>query len=1032
MSERIIELSNVSKVYRLYKKPHYRFLDMFGLLKTRDAYTEHTALSGVTLSISRGEKVAFIGRNGAGKSTLLKLITGVIEPSSGHLEVRQGVHALLQIGSGFHQDFTGRENALAYLAHQGISGTEANRILTDIVDFAELEEYIDQPIKTYSTGMMARLMFATSTVIEPELLVLDEILGVGDAYFASKSFERIRALCNTRGSSLLLVSHDVYSAAKLCDRMIWIDKGQLVCDGSSKEVIKAYETSIRAQEEKRLRTKRLVHSETATVPVSTQSRSQSEGRRLLLEFCSQAPLAQPVGLSALRVSLPDAWSIDIPLMGDAAFLDSGPASLVAGESNWGESFLLDEQPARWVNPFGSPFLKVGAVVRLPELAADDWERLMFSGRVQSHDGAHLALRVFDEAGHQRLSRAVGDSAGQWRDFQIGMAQGSDDSARWLARHIGNQRIAIEDVYFVDTNGQDTYYLRHGYPAQLLIRCRIHDETLDECPHIVVALHRDGSQDVARYLCRDQRLQGRAGPLVDIDFKLDAVPFSAGTYTVTVLIAEPGYYDRFQEQYFSINPGVYACRSRSPEFEIIEDSPLSVGTVVVGQANWSTQMNLSSSRDPAESGVAPDLAIRLTQAQQLADFKPITFCPAWDFGLDLRRGGRLAREREAIFEDLKALPSPVDLRVSWVNGLNLVLPMKGDIARVLFVGGSYEPNEMAVLEALTPVGGVVVDAGANIGLFTLLLANQVGPKGQVFAFEPSSRERQSLLRNVQVNALRQVSVEAAALGSQRGQGVLYLADGDLAGHNSLNGISRAPIIRTRSGIEPYVWTPAWEGGRTLQFAAGGWAEIYIYSEFDFLYALEGVQDLVVGRDGAEPIEILEMMFPGWEISFSSGLSMRWDTRLHLRGGRGDFLCFRRRVQSDEDLRVVLCGQVVADECGPSEPIKIEVLDACLEAARVERLDVIKLDVEGFELAVLEGARESLRRWRPHILFETSNEQRPTAYLTIVQLLEAFGYRIHDFDPITGRLASSCKVPRSPNVVAVHRSRWADVPSHVKLG
>lgn len=586
MSERIIDLENVSKVYRLYKKPHYRFLDMFGLLKNRDAYTEHSALSGVTLSINRGEKVAFIGRNGAGKSTLLKLITGVVEPTSGRVDVRQGVHALLQIGSGFHHDFTGRENALAYLAHQGITGDMALETLVDIVEFAELEDYIDQPIKTYSTGMMARLMFATSTVIKPELLVLDEILGVGDAYFASKSYERIRTLCSTNGSSLLLVSHDVYSAAKLCDRMIWIDKGQVVCDGPSREVIKAYETSIRVQEEKRLRAKRLVHSESAVASVRTQSRLQSEGRRLLLEFCSREPLAQAVALSALSLSLPGTWSIDIPLMGEAAFQDVGSASLVSGESNWGESFLLDDQPARWVNPFGSPFLKVSAMVRLPELTAEDWARLIFSGRLHSHDGAHLALRVFDQEGHLRLSRVVEDIAGQWHDFQIEMGQGSDESARWVARHIGNQRVAIMEVMFVDADGQDIYCLRHGCSAHLLIKCRIQDESLDECPHIVVALHRDGSQDVARYLCRDIRLQGQARPDVDIDFKLDALPFSSGTYTVTVMVAEPGYYDNFQEQYFSINPGVYDCKSRFLEFEIIDDSPISVGTVYVGEAEWS--------------------------------------------------------------------------------------------------------------------------------------------------------------------------------------------------------------------------------------------------------------------------------------------------------------------------------------------------------------------------------------------------------------------------------------------------------------
>lgn len=1028
MSERIIELENVSKVYRLYKKPHYRFLDMFGLLKNRDAYTEHSALNGVTLSIARGEKVAFIGRNGAGKSTLLKLITGVVEPTSGRLDVRQGVHALLQIGSGFHHDFTGRENALAYLAHQGITGDQALETLVDIVEFAELEDYIDQPIKTYSTGMMARLMFATSTVIKPELLVLDEILGVGDAYFASKSYERIRTLCSTHGSSLLLVSHDVYSAAKLCDRMIWIDKGQVVCDGPSREVIKAYETSIRAQEEKRLRAKRLLLSEGASP--SAAGPSAPSVTQFLLEFCSQEPLSQPVGLSALQVSLPGAWSIEIPLIGEAAFSDPGPACLVAGESNWGESFVADGRPARWVNPFGSPYLKVGVLLRLPELAEGDWARLIFSGRVQSYVGANLAMRVFDAAGHLRLSRSLPDVEGVWGDFRVEVVQGSDDSERWLARHIGNQRIAIEDVYFVDQQGQDTYYLRHGFPAHLLIRCRVNDDSLDECPHIVVAFHRDGSQDVARYLCRDQRLSGPAGSRIDIDFKLDSLPFSAGSYTVTVLMAEPGYYDRVQEQYFSINPGVYACRSKSPEFEIIEDSPLSVGTVLVGQAHWSNRARVPLSRDMTVRGLSPELAIKLTQAQQMADFKPITFCPSWDFGLDLRRGGRLSRERDAIFNDLRSLPETADLHVPWVQGLDLVLPMKGDIARVLYVGGSYEPNEMVVLDALTPDGGVVVDAGANIGLFTMVLARRVGPRGRVFAFEPSSRERQALSRNVGINALRQVQIEARALGREPGQGQLYLADGDLAGHNSLLGIHRAPVVRTRSGTQDPVWTSAWDGPRTLQFAAGALAEIYIYSEHDFQYVLEVSEGQSTFHEGVGPREALQSMFPGWEVSSSAGLTMSWTGRLHLQGGKQDFLCLKRQVPRGADLGVALHGHIVADERGPAESIEIQCLDAFLEAAQVDRLDVVKLDVEGSELAVLEGAREALRRWKPHVLFETSHELRPAAYQLVVALLQALGYRIHDFDPVTGRLAALCDVPRSPNVLAVHVSRWADVPASVR--
>jgi lipopolysaccharide transport system ATP-binding protein len=257
MADVVIRAVDLTKVYRLYAKPAYRFLDMFGLLGNRqNAFTEHTALGGINLEIKRGEKVAIIGRNGAGKSTFLKLVTRVIQPTAGSLDVSGDVHALLQIGTGFHPDFTGRENVRAYLAQLGLTGAEAARRCDDAIAFAELEEYIDQPVKVYSTGMAMRLMFAASTAITPDLLVLDEVLGVGDAYFAQKSYERMRELCDRNGSTLLLVTHDIYSATRMCNRVIWLERGSVAMDGGAAEVVKAYAESIRTQEEHRLRLKK--------------------------------------------------------------------------------------------------------------------------------------------------------------------------------------------------------------------------------------------------------------------------------------------------------------------------------------------------------------------------------------------------------------------------------------------------------------------------------------------------------------------------------------------------------------------------------------------------------------------------------------------------------------------------------------------------------------------------------------------------------------------------------------------------------
>ncbi len=177
--------------------------------------------------MGRGERLGIIGRNGAGKSTLLKLVSGVIPATSGSIRVEGNARALLEIGTGFHPEFTGRDNARAYFAQLGTAGREAAALIEAVIEFSELEEYIDQPLKTYSTGMRLRLMFATATVVAPDILVLDEVLGVGDAYFTRKSFERINEISQREGATLLLVSHDIYTSARICERMIWLEKGRV-------------------------------------------------------------------------------------------------------------------------------------------------------------------------------------------------------------------------------------------------------------------------------------------------------------------------------------------------------------------------------------------------------------------------------------------------------------------------------------------------------------------------------------------------------------------------------------------------------------------------------------------------------------------------------------------------------------------------------------------------------------------------------------------------------------------------------------
>ncbi|MGH2361386.1 MAG: ABC transporter ATP-binding protein, partial [bacterium] len=236
-----IRAKKLSKVYRLYRKPTYRFLDVFGLCPAGDRYyAEHAALDHIDLGIRAGERVAIIGRNGAGKSTLLKLVASTLQPTSGTIEVRGSVRALLEIWAGFHPDFTGRENVLASLAYQGIIGSRAIEKLEEVVEFAELEEYIDQPLKTYSTGMMMRLMFSAATCVEPDILLADEVLSVGDAYFVHKSLARVKRLVQTRGTTFVLVTHDHQAAVSVCERFIWIDRGRIMLDGTADLAIASY------------------------------------------------------------------------------------------------------------------------------------------------------------------------------------------------------------------------------------------------------------------------------------------------------------------------------------------------------------------------------------------------------------------------------------------------------------------------------------------------------------------------------------------------------------------------------------------------------------------------------------------------------------------------------------------------------------------------------------------------------------------------------------------------------------------------
>jgi lipopolysaccharide transport system ATP-binding protein len=237
-SDIAIRVSNLSKCYQIYDKPQHRLWQ--GLWRgRRQFYREFWALKDVSFEVKKGETVGIIGRNGSGKSTLLQLICGTLTPSWGEVQVKGRVAALLELGAGFNPEFTGRENVYMNASILGLSKEEIDAKYEYIVAFADIGEFIDQPVKTYSSGMYVRLAFAVHACVEPEVLIVDEALSVGDIFFQQKCAERMRLLMEA-GTTILFVSHDLPAISRLCSRAFLMANGKVVAAGTPKEIIERY------------------------------------------------------------------------------------------------------------------------------------------------------------------------------------------------------------------------------------------------------------------------------------------------------------------------------------------------------------------------------------------------------------------------------------------------------------------------------------------------------------------------------------------------------------------------------------------------------------------------------------------------------------------------------------------------------------------------------------------------------------------------------------------------------------------------
>ncbi len=592
MSKLVICAKNVSKAYRLYKNPKHRLIDLLGFLRNKgDQYFhDHLALDKINLNIYEGEKVSIIGRNGAGKSTFLKLITKVITPTSGTLDLYGQTHALLQIGTGFHPEFTGRENVMSYLAHMGVTGVQAQIRMEEIIDFAELEEYIDQPIKTYSTGMGMRLMFAASTSIEPNLLVIDEVLGVGDAYFAKKSYERIEKLCKRNKTTLILVTHDIYSAAKLCERMIWIDKGRIKVDASPPEVTKIYEDSIRIQEEARLRKKVFLNSGTGD---EVKNKNQDR-KKIIMEIKAVNNNPQSVPIYFCEINLLSNGDIIESLPLKEGITENSNTKLIFEGTCWGEDIDWQGKDARPMLNYGSPFHKVSGLFEINSDEKEMISKLEVQLKYWLDAPCDVEVILIDEQGAERsFGLLSSDKIQCWTEFQSALIPQEIDTSPVLnvekllksSERLGSGKIVITDVEILNENNEPAFILPHRKTAKFILHYDINDPSINERCDVYLSFHKNGVDDVCRLHCTELLFSGSEKPKGKIVLELKKMPLGVGHYTVTCLIATENYFANKPTIFYSLNPDLYICLSKFAEIEIVDGGVVGTGTSMVYDGTW---------------------------------------------------------------------------------------------------------------------------------------------------------------------------------------------------------------------------------------------------------------------------------------------------------------------------------------------------------------------------------------------------------------------------------------------------------------
>lgn len=565
MSDFAIKIEGVTKSFRRFRHPGWRALDAFGVSVPRGRYDVFDALKGVDIEIRQGERTALIGRNGAGKSTLLRLISGQMHPDSGSIKVRGSIQALMELGTGFHPDFTGIDNIQAALALQGLRGPSLRNQIEEIIDFTELESFIERPVREYSAGMYARLAFAVATTIKPEILIVDEILGAGDAYFVGKCIQRMKALTEN-GASVLFVSHDMGSVQLLCERAIWIDRGLVRKEGPILQISKAYMSAVREDEE--IRTRARTMSLTRQQAAGIDRQKSVPLFRLIGE---DAPPRAPLSVSAIRFGSDETelGCID-PARG--AGEEDGPI-FDASHMNWRGPQITLGRLAWQFGDFGGTFGHAPWQISWPTAAG---EKVWIKLDVLASQTDRVWIEQFDPDTncYVRLGMIEASKRGQWETVKVNCLAHPIARRKSITDKLDLVELQSDDRYgsgearitafgFLDDGGGRRHTLITGEEATAIIAFSSEEELLD--PVAVVAVYRpDGTCVMQVVSNRDGSSLGMVKGEKFIKINFDPFQLGPGDYIVSVaLFKELNIATRVEPQAYDLHDRCYALKMLPP-------------------------------------------------------------------------------------------------------------------------------------------------------------------------------------------------------------------------------------------------------------------------------------------------------------------------------------------------------------------------------------------------------------------------------------------------------------------------------------